>query len=397
MNGVRRIVLLCLTLLALFGLGAPTATAAQPGKVEQPRPQPVLDAPANDPPKAAASTEVPTVKLPRDVIYVLRPEVVEYPTLPADYTTSDVGNWLTVAFPKGTEERMKPALDGAEAFRAELQRDLGSNVLERVKVRVARTPDDMRALAPKGMPPPDYAVGVSYNGLRFVMITLQAPKSFEGSDVTSVFQHELTHVALDDAFGNRHIPRWFNEGYASLRAGEGRMHAERLHDAVYMHTLIPLSELDLRFPDDDNYQLSVAYAEGTDFVRFLLRDGERFRSLIARARDGATFDRAMTDAYGVEPRTLEYQWKKELESKDGSLAAIMTGSLLWVFGFFALVVGYFRRKKKHKAIVAEWEQEEQLAAAREAKAAAAAEEDFRAPPVYGIPKVEHEGDWHTLH
>ncbi|NOU33633.1 MAG: hypothetical protein HOO96_37545, partial [Polyangiaceae bacterium] len=52
---------------------------------------------------------------------------------------------------------------------------------------------------------------------------------------------------------------------------------------------------------------------------------------------------------------------------------------------------------KHKAIVAEWEQEEQLAAAREAKAAAAAEEDFRAPPVYGIPKVEHEGDWHTLH
>jgi Peptidase MA superfamily len=343
---------------------------------------------------SSPSQASPTLELPSDVAWALRSEAVSIPMLPAGYETRIYGAWLTLAYPKGTEARVAAALDGIDLFREKLREELGESVLSNVEVRIVREPDEIAALSP--FAPPDYAVGVSFGGLRYVLISLKAPNSYEGTDVATTLHHELVHVAIDDAFGDKHVPRWFNEGYATFKAGEARLHAEVLSNAVYMHTMIPLSELDRRFPSDRT-QVSVAYGEAADFVRFLLRgaDSKRFRSMVERARGGAVFERAIADAYGSELRTLEYQWKKELESKGGSLTAIMTGSLLWVFGFIAILIGYFQRKKQHKVIEHGWHREEQLQSA--ATTESAVTEDFQIPVVVRVPKVEHEGDWHTLH
>jgi hypothetical protein len=341
-----------------------------------------------------------TLKLPSDVAFLLRPSDAKIPALPAGFDTKDVGGWLHIAYPHGTEARIDEALTGLEAFRDELRAELGDNVLRQVEVRVVREPEDFAKHAPFATP--SYASGLSFGGLRYVLASMKAPKSYEGVDVGQTLRHELAHVAFDDAFGSGGVPRWFNEGYAMLKAGETRMHAEALSSAVYMHTLIPLAELERRFPDEhDPFQVSVAYGEAADFVRFLLRgsDRGRFRSAVSRIQSGAAFERALADAYGSDLRTLEYQWRKDLESRSGNLSAVMTGSLLWVFAFIALVVGYFRRKKTHNRIVQGWEQEEAELArlAEEVKRSAETEDTFRPVPLVLVPKVEHEGTWHTLH
>jgi len=327
-----------------------------------------------------------------------------------------VGEWLIVRFPSGTRSRVAPLLEGAEAFREKLRTHMGSNVLadesSPVQMQIARNFDDMAKLAPEGLPPPAYAQGVAYAPLRLVLVTLIAPRSFEGVDVLETGLHELAHVAVHDATGGNHVPRWFNEGIAIHESGEKPWERrEVLWRAAATHDLVPLTALDRNFPEGQE-EVGIAYAEAADFVRFLLREEDRARtaSLFERVRAGQSLDAALTDAYGADLRRLEYQWQKGLESSTSTGALVSIGSLVWVVGAGALVVAYVRRRRKNKQVLTRWTREEALADARreaelaalrharaEAEKALAAAQAPRAVENWELPRVHHDGGWHTLH
>jgi len=252
----------------------------------------------------AHADETPALTAPRDTPLILDPKSVTIPPLLADMTSTDHG-WLRIAYPKSVEERALGVLADADTFKADLSSWLGQTVLEQVEVRIARSPEDMESLAPVAYPPPRYAVGVAYPALHLVLISLRAPKTAEAPDLGEVLRHELVHVALEDATGGHHVPLWFNEGLAVYASGEAawtRTHT--LWDATLSHTVLPLSDLDKSFPNE-NYEVSIAYAESADFVRFLSRteDRARFGSLVERVRKGTPFDRALADAYGTDMRS----------------------------------------------------------------------------------------------
>ncbi len=281
----------------------------------------------------------PVVNAPRDAPLVLQPSAIRVPAVPASYVERDLG-WLRARYVPGAQERIEPVLSDAENMKAQLRGWLGFPILDQVEVRIARTPDEMASLAPEGLPPQEYAAGVAYAPLHLVLLSLSAPQAnADATDVREVLFHELVHVALHDAVQGRHVPRWFNEGLAIQVSGESRfLRMKTLWDASLSRSLIPLSDLDASFPDG-RYEVSVAYAESADFVRFLLRepDRARFVSLIERVRGGTPFDRALADAYGTDLHKLEFQWREEM-SKRYTFAPVLTGgSLLWVLVFFALI------------------------------------------------------------
>src|SRR5690606_40795301 len=105
-------------------------------------------------------------------------------------------------------------------FKHELEQRLGQPVLERVDVRVARTPREMRSLAFTGLP--SYAAGFAYSELDIVLLTIQPLYPNSEHNLLEIFKHELVHVALHDAVGGEPIPRWFNEGLAVQLSGENR-------------------------------------------------------------------------------------------------------------------------------------------------------------------------------
>jgi hypothetical protein len=349
-----------------------------------------------------ASGETP----PRDVSLIVQPSAAPLPEAPADFLRVD-GGWLTIELPSSVRERAETLVREADDIRARLAEDFGQPVLDRATVRIARTPEQMAELAPRGAPPPAYAAGVAYPSVHLALLALKAPDTWDAPDLVELLQHELTHLALAEAVAGHHVPRWFDEGLAIRESGEVPW-ARRmtLWNSTLSKRLIPLADLDLGFPTD-RYEVNGAYAESADFVAFLMRDADRarFGSLVQRVRAGAAFDRALEDAYGADARKLEYEWREELGRRFGVVPMLTSGGIVWVLIMGLMGAAWVKRRRRAKAKLAQWAREEAETDAVAAAARAELERATQQPPRYdeapphvpAIPVVEHEGRWYTVH
>jgi hypothetical protein len=356
---------------------------------------------------AFAEGDAPPAAMPRDVAILVQPWAAKLQPAPADFQRLERG-WLTLEFPASIRDRVEALARDAEEYRAHLSGEFGQGVLDKAIVRIARTPDQMAELSPEGAPPPAYAAGVAYPSAHLALLALQAPDTWEAPNLVELLRHELAHLALFDAVGGRHVPRWFDEGLAIHESGElpwARRMA--LADASLGRRLLPFADLDRGFPTD-RYEVNVAYAESADFVSFLLRDVDRarFGSLVERVRAGTAFGRALEDAYGTDLRKLEFEWREELSHRFGLVPALTGGGLVWVLIVGLLVAAWVKRRRRAKEKLARWAQEEAemalaLAAAERARAEKApqapAEDEMPPGPTPGIPIVEHQGRWYTVH
>jgi hypothetical protein len=333
-----------------------------------------------------------------DVPVVANGARVVLPPLPASYEIQHLG-WWSIAYPAALRDRVRPLIDKADGWKADLTTDFGQDVLTQpVEIRVARTWDEMTTLVPRELGVLPYAAGETYLPYRFVLLSVTEPESGDATDLETVLHHELSHVALFDATGGRHVPLWFNEGLAVYESGEHPvLRMKELWDATLFRQLLPLADLDRRFPERQD-QVNIAYAESADVLRFLLhgKDRLRFVNLLEKVRRGSSFDVALGDAYGTDMRRLEYQWREACAKRNTFAPMLASGSFVWVFAFAAMVVGYRRKRREAQATLARWEKEE-LA---EASAAAVEDDATLTDPSRahaGLPKIEHDGGWHTLH
>jgi hypothetical protein len=354
---------------------------------------------------AEVPAPAPALSLPTDVPLVSPGEAV-IPPVPSSYVTRDLG-WLRFSYPPAATERVESLLHDADAIKTELSDILGQDVLGHVEVRITPTIGEMARLAPIGAPPPSYASGVAYPRLHLVLISMFAPRGeVDATDLDEVFRHELAHVALEDAVLGQHVPVWFNEGLAIGLAHENSADRQKvLWNATISGNLLPLADLDRSFPRD-HFEVGIAYAQSADFLRFLMHrsDRLRFAAMIHRVREGQPFDRALTDAYGADLRKLEFQWRSEVERRYSVIPILAGGGIIWVAVIGALGWGYVKKRRRAKAILAKWAQaeaiEDALLARRAAEAADDSDRDLARLSLRGIrapSKVEHEGDWHTLH
>lgn len=338
------------------------------------------------------------------------------PAPPEGYNTHD-GGWVRFAYHPSVIDKVQPLIQEADAFKAELEQRLGQPILKSVDVRVARTPREMRSLAVPGTEVPSYASGLAYSDLGLVLLTIQPLHPNSEHNLSEIFRHELVHVALHDAVEGRPIPRWFNEGFAVQLSGENR--ATRiwtLWSATLSENLIPLTHLEATFPADPN-EASVAYAEAADFVRYVTRNQEehRFRAAVARVKTGQPFLAALGDAYGSEIGSLEYEWLEDVARRYTFWPVLFSSTVIWMGVLGLLVWGWRRRKAQSAQTLARWAREE----AREDAQREREVVDEAPPRVHivltrpnepevpeigparggqaDVPKVEHDGRWHTLH
>jgi hypothetical protein len=346
------------------------------------------------------------------------------PGVPAGFNTYD-GGWIKFVYHPSIRERVQPLIADAAAARTALTEWVGQPVLSEVRVVVARTPGEMATLAPPNAPYPDYAAGVAYPEIGLVLLTIKPIHPNSQHDLGEVFRHELAHVALEDAVNGRPIPRWFNEGFAVMASGETSfVRLQTLWTATLSDNLLTLGQLERSFPLDEN-QAGVAYAEAADVVRFLVRreDQHRFRGLVSRLRDGETMDSALLNSYGEESATLESEWRDDVAKRCTFYPVLFSGTVIWAgtLGLFAL--GWRKKRRKAAATLARWEKEEAVEdelrrnqalrvdsappAPRVHIVLARSQNDDAPPsvspaamqrlPEIEVPKVEHDGTWHTLH
>jgi len=325
------------------------------------------------------------------------------------YETEHMGS-VTWTFPESERGRVAELIESFDAHWAEVEGDFGVAIDDELIIRVARNPREMRAMAPFGHPPPDYATGVAYPGWGVILLTMSAPQTWEPPDLEVVLVHELSHVALHRAVLGNPVPRWFNEGVA-IHQSEVRLlpRMESLLRAAAQRSMLRLSELDKHFPDHP-HDVNIAYAQSADVIGFLRRsdnDERRFHRLVQSLREGETFDTALATAYGWTRVGLERQWRESLRTRYRILPALLAGSTIWVFAAILVVFAYRKRRRYHHLKL------EQMAYREQLEAVAAASEPPPAPLSQpapsssssstdvvgdkGVPIVEHDGESHTLH
>ncbi len=341
------------------------------------------------------------------------------PALPDGFEELRDGD-VTWQFPAAARELVELVRDETAADRVRVSGELGAPAGP-LYVRVGRDPDEMQALAPPEAPPPAYAVGVTYPGLDLILLTLTAPSTWERPPVDRVLVHEWSHLALHRALGPGHAPLWFDEGLAIHEARERSFDRVRtLWEATVRGSLIPLDDLDARFPDRP-HAVDLAYAESADFVGWLFSRGDGGASevtrLVERMRTGQDFEEAISQTYSAGIGQLEVDWRGELGRRYAALPLLLGSSFAWLVVLVLLVMAYRRKRRDDARTLARWEAEEarddaaRLARTRaeldqmwreaDAEADRATSDDPAAANVAlrddGVPRVVHEGREHTLH
>ncbi|HEY8432138.1 MAG TPA: hypothetical protein VIL20_27365 [Sandaracinaceae bacterium] len=339
------------------------------------------------------------------------------PDAPAGFRREEAGD-VVWEYHERTEAIARELIEVHREAWPRIAEELGGVVDGSLVVRIARSPEEMAALAPIGQPPPPYASGVAYPRRGLVLLTLTAPETWQRPDVDRVLVHELSHVALHRAVNGHPIPRWFSEGVAIHQAGEHSLERLRtLWSGAVSGRLLPMEELSRGF-DASPHRVNLAYAQSADFVRWLLArdDGEaQFTELIERLGRGQPFETAFALTYSVSLRSLEIAWHDDLAKRFQAWPLLFGSGSLWALAALLIVIAYVRRKRKDQETLREWEKEEQavLAAARILVAPPEPEppvvepfEDrdvlYIIPPEplirdSGVPTIEHDGRSHTLH
>ncbi|HET9956042.1 MAG TPA: peptidase MA family metallohydrolase [Polyangiaceae bacterium] len=336
--------------------------------------------------------------------------------LPDGFNTYD-GGWIRFHYHPQTRERLQALISEAVPFRSELAERLGVPVLTQVRVDLARTPGEMATLAPPEAPYPDYAAGVAYPQIGLTLLSVAPLHPNSQHDLVQVFRHELAHVGLHEAVNGAHVPRWFDEGFAVFVSGETSLNRlQTLWMATLSDKLIPLEKLDEGFPAHES-DAEIAYAQAVDVVRFLVRKREQFRfqGLVERLRAGQDFQAALRDAYGADMFTLEQEWRDDAAKRYTFWPVLLSGSVVWMGVLGLFLWAWRKRRSRSQATLARWAAEEAREDAVRMRQAASSPPPRvhivltqSAPPgapvgmpppnlEAEVPRIQHEGQWHTLH
>lgn len=248
----------------------------------------------------------------------------------------------------------------------------GLPVPERVSIRLVKRAADLGRAAPEGRGAPEWASGVAYPDVGVVVVATR--RGSQPIDVHDVVAHELAHLALGAALGDR-APRWLHEGFAYIHTSDWSLErASTLAGMVWFGNVMPLYQLERSFPARE-MAAHRAYAQSYDFVAFLVRrgrypdvhdDGNRwpFRRFLAEIAGGKSTGEAARTAYGVGLGTLFEEWREDLRQRYLLIPVGMVSTGVWALAALLLVAGYLRRRRLARATLARWEEEEEATAAR---------------------------------
>lgn len=210
-----------------------------------------------------------------------------------------------------------------------------------------------------------YAVG---NAGTVVMVASRVP-SYPDDNLMAVLRHEIAHVLVARAAGYRPVPRWFNEGLATVAGREWSMKDRSL----VMLAAIPRSGLTLHEIDEGFYGGTLgarrAYALSTAFVRWLLeQDGPDVAARILRGlSEGKSFQDAFRAATGRSLGAAERAYWRNLNLWSRWIPILGSSSFLWIAITALALVAFKRRRERDEERKKQWQDEDDLRALIEAR------------------------------
>ena len=239
--------------------------------------------------------------------------------------------------------------ESADAIRAKVLHDLGSQRPDKTKVVVAGDFDDMQAAAPAGVQIPAWAAGVAFPRHNLVLLRVKGD-SPQATKIEQVFTHEWAHLALTYAVDFRKIPRWFNEGFAMYHSGEWSFsRTTTLASGVVSKRIFSLQSLTDFFPDKLS-DVELAYAQSIDFIGFLLGEYGQgpFGRLIGLLGQGWSFTSALEEAYDSSLAEIEDKWRQDLKLRYTWIPLITGAATFWFLASLLFILAYLKKRRRKR-------------------------------------------------
>lgn len=327
------------------------------------------------------------------------------PDLPNEYDVHEEEGFR-VAYHPAARDRVRELLPHLPRIREELEARLGTQVLAEVEIRLAAMPIELDRLLPsdavrtEGERQPRIAEGYADADKRLVVLSL-GPELRTAGEVEQALRFTLAQIAIAEAAGAHAPPTWYRRGFADHFADRDRLsRLWQLERTTLGPTVPSFEELGQASARCEQQSADEACprvrALAADFVRFSEEQEARVPVLFARLRNGLTWPEALEGSFAADTATIERAWQRDTGKRHGWYPLLMIVGLLGLL--YGLARALLARRRSAKRAHAK---EPTLAGQRRS---------FRRPlrrgakvrppvlrPAHGVPKIEHDGSWHTLH
>ncbi len=266
---------------------------------------------------------------------------------------------LTFFYHPEDRETALRVLNISETAFPRLEQLLGLKQSRKIIIFIASDENEFRRLTGGQIPDWGAAAAIPEQGI----IALKSQRiDRDGVDLEKTAVHEMCHVLLSQATGNRVVPRWFDEGFARWASSDFRfLDYWRLLRAFSIGQHIPLEDLDdvLLFQRD---KASLAYSEALTAFSFLMDKGPRVLPGVVQAfSKGASMDEALQSTIATGLDGFEKEWLAEMKRRYSwgfLIEAPVLISIIMLILLFAAWISVRRRVAQRKK---EWEEEESYA------------------------------------
>ena len=225
-------------------------------------------------------------------------------------------------------------------------------------IRVVLLPES----SPLAKEVPEWVSGYARGDERLIVLFPARVRSYPDRNLRALVHHEVAHVLVAQAAHGRPIPRWFNEGVATVAAREwGVEDRARFAMAVLGGKARTTRSLDSAFQGSDT-DVRRAYALSAAFVRFLQQDyGTLATATVLRGvGSGLDFEKAFMQTTGVPLARAERTFFEEDAFWNTWLPFLTSTGALWMAVTLLALVAIQRRRIRSRQMIEEWEKEEQL-------------------------------------
>ena len=226
--------------------------------------------------------------------------------LPPEYLVEERAG-IAFAYHPSVRDTARVMAANVARLRAELTHALGTPVLAHARVRIAVNRVDFERIVPPG------AEGVdAWSSPALGVVALSV--GVDGLDAANVRLREgLAELALAEAAGHARLPTWLRVGFLRDFGGAGRLAQWRMLTwAALDGRLEPIATTALE--PEPVEPGTLREAEAVAFVRAMAAGPRRtaFHAMLGSLRAGARLEEAIANAYGDTLSGLEAEWRGEL-------------------------------------------------------------------------------------
>jgi hypothetical protein len=264
------------------------------------------------------------------------------------------------SFQSQDERTIRSLIEESEELRREIVTDIGLDVEGVTRVYLASSQKMFQEIQPGGKIQ-SWSAAVAYPGEN--LIVMLSPRAIKRGhmDLSTIFKHEFTHIVLGRAFqGSEDIPHWLHEGLAMYESREWDFRrVSTITRAVLTGTLIPLSEITQRFPQEEN-RADLAYCQSFYLISFLITKYGRppFHRFIREYSLGSPLNQVLVEIYGMGLDQLEEQWQGYLRMRFSWIPLITSATALWFLLALLFILAYAKKRRAKRQLYEQWDKEE---------------------------------------